>query len=74
MRDHYCNDENNNELCNYDDGDCCENVNFYDHDLNCYFDFCKNCEECICRWTGEHACTDIQQFNDGPFDSSTTCP
>ena len=23
----YCNDETNNEECNYDGGDCCENVN-----------------------------------------------
>ena len=36
--DDYCDDENNNELCSYDGGDCCgENVNtFY-------------CIECLCN-------------------------
>ena len=37
IRDGFCDDINNNEACDYDDGDCCETTN-------------KNfCVQCICK-------------------------
>ena len=41
--DGYCDDVNNNVLCNFDGGDCCDN--FYDVG-------CDYCEECICLGSG----------------------
>ena len=42
IRDGFCDDINNNEACDYDDGDCCETMN-------------KNfCVQCICKGKSNH--------------------
>ena len=37
MGDNYCDDQNNNAECNFDDGDCCDN------DFNGWVQFCSVC-------------------------------
>merc|ERR1711962_1102024 len=37
--DLYCDDENNNEGCNYDNGACCERTNTFENK----YDYCTNC-------------------------------
>ena len=41
VNDGYCNDENNNAICNYDGGDCCLSKLNTDH-----------CSACVCFTTG----------------------
>ena len=43
--DNFCDDENNNEACYYDGGDCCTEGTI-----------CNFCAECLCHATGMPAC------------------
>ena len=70
-----CNDEVNNEECNYDDGDCCS--------LNINKDYCSNCTcleknaksviKCVKDWIGDGVCDDMNNNQNCTFDGGDCC-
>ena len=70
--DGFCDDETNNNECNYDGGDCCLNVNT------------EHCEDCICHFekfcaTGFHPlvgdgyCNDETNIGECSYDGGDCC-
>jgi trypsin len=64
--DNYCDDENNNEECEYDGGDCCNNT------MDGWDDFCEQCEckdpnagtsECVDEFSTEKCQNNIDKCN-----------
>merc|ERR1712241_409666 len=55
--DGYCDDQNNNEECQYDGGDCCnnsmENWDFYCSDCACIIGDASTCEIGVPHWVGD---------------------
>ena len=47
LGDGYCDDENNNDVCNYDDGDCCDSTN-PNPDKYIFCDICFDTETDLC--------------------------
>ena len=68
--DNYCNDENNNEACFFDGGDCCGS------NVNTLF-----CTECLCleeggcnqSWIADGYCDDVNNNLDCTYDGGDCC-
>ena len=62
FNDTYCDDYNNNELCKFDNGDCCDLTNTNNTDKNKYCEFCRNCIisdlDCVTSWIHDGYCDD----------------
>ncbi len=48
--DKYCDDENNNEGCSYDGGDCCAD------EVEGGIPYCTFCTTCLCHLDQKHTC------------------
>ena len=68
----FCNDETNNAECNYDDGDCCGNVNT-DYCLDCACYNQQTCEGGDHPLVGNGYCNDQTNTFDCNYDGGDCC-
>ena len=72
--DNYCDDYNNNELCKFDGGDCCNNT---DSEKHKYCDTCSEClvndQTCVDSWNNDTFCDDYNNNELCKFDGGDCC-
>ena len=73
--DNYCDDYNNNELCKFDGGDCCNNTDSeFKHK---YCDTCSECliegQMCVYSWNNDTFCDDYNNNELCKFDGGDCC-
>jgi len=69
-KDQWCDDENNNADCNWDDGACCFN------DYSGYDNYCNDCECLECTpsgWHGDTYCDDSLNTKNCKYDGGDCC-
>ena len=77
--DNYCDDYNNNEVCKFDNGDCCDLTNKItdNPDKNKYCEFCRNCiildSDCVDSWNNDTFCDDYNNNELCKFDGGDCC-
>jgi len=79
--DGYCDDENNNEECQLDGGDCCQDINTrpdgwdkYCSDCQCVVGGDYSCELGVPHWVGDGYCDDENNNAICGFDGGDCCP
>ena len=71
--DGFCNDETNNEICNYDGGDCCLYVNNIDQCSNCICYFEEFCATGFHPLVGDGICNDETNIAACKYDKGDCC-
>merc|ERR550539_1564456 len=75
--DNYCDDQNNNEECQFDGGDCCQ-----EEPAEGWNQYCEACEcletteepiECVDHWIGDNYCDDQNNNEECQFDGGDCC-
>ena len=71
--DGFCNDETNSEICNYDGGDCCLDMNDTNHcsDCTCYFE--EFCATGFHPSIGDGLCNDDTNIDKCGYDGGDCC-
>ncbi len=78
--DGHCDGENNNQACNYDDGDCClewtncdycEENSCFCHETN--LANCLDLEQCEEGWLGDHQCDASNNIEECSYDGGDCC-
>ena len=84
--DGVCDDHTNNQDCNFDGGDCCQNLDYFDHCIDCcchqdgclthttpFVTLCPTCNQYMLEYLGNMECNDYTNTEECCFDLGDCC-